>query len=438
MTQKLTSIFYFIILFLCSLFSGLISQTRIDFSQNEKFLSLDYSSFYPHLMLKHKIGDFYKLPKNPVLSPARSGWDQQDVADPFILVTADSIFLFYDGSNKGHYSIGYAVRDDAGWAWVNRKQILKPDNQSWRSFHLIAPTFIPGNTDHFIYNGNSSDSELGYQIGMSRKDKSEKWLFSSTKPLFKTDTGNWDFAGNAYQDIVYFPNEKKYRMWFSGFSGPFASIGIAESDDGKFWQKSNKPVLESSPGVVAPEVVFNGEKYIMYFAHLDLSSGFGTKIKSAESDDGINWDNIRIVLKPEAKWEGKRLMRPNISFFEEQVHLFYCAQKGSKWHIGEAIADAFFESSGIWQSKEIKNDFQRLIIKYELPFQTEIKMELIDGKQGSKKLLDLESEKKELRTGVYQSSFILEKKTGSFKLKIQLATKNELRSPVIYQIDFEK
>ncbi len=386
-------------------------------------------------MLKHSIGRFYKLPKNPVLSPRRSGWDNQDVADPFVLVTADSIFLFYDGSSKDHYSLGYAVRDIDGWGWVNRKHILQPDNQGWRSFHLIAPTIIPGKPDRIVYNGNSNDSELGYQTGLAQKKNNGHWVFSSPSPLFKIIPDHWDYAGNAYQDIIYFPKKKIYKMWYSGFFGPFASIGLAESKDGTKWTKlGEKAVFESSPGVIAPEVVFDGENYKMYFTQLNFNKGFYTEIKSADSKDGRNWNNKKTILKPEAKWEGKRLMRPNISFFEGQVHLFYCAQKNSKWQIGEATAEAFFQSSGSWHSNEIKNKYNRLIIKYEKPLQTNIKIDLVDKKNGNSQTIDIDLNKEELRTDVYQSFTLIDKSFTFFSIEVGLSTENELHSPVIYEI----
>ncbi len=430
--------FYLTLFLLHVSISILFSQITIDFAQHEEQQSVDYHSFYPALMLKHTIGTFYKLPKNPVLSPAHGGWDMQDVADPFVLVTADSILLFYDGSAKGHYSLGYVVRDDAGWGWVGRKQILKGDKQNWRSFHLIAPTIVPGKNQLLIFNGNNSDSELGYKAGLAQKDKSGQWQYKSVKPLFKPGPKDWDFAGNAYQDVVYFPKEKKYKMWYSGFFGPFASIGLAESDDGIVWRKiKNKPIFESSPGVIAPDIIFNGETYTMYFAQLNLNRGFRTVIKSAESQDGISWGNIKTILKPKAKWEGKRLMRPNISFFEEQVHLFYCAQKGSKWQIGEAIADAQFEAAGMWQSEKIKNTYSRLRIKFEQPFQTVLKIKLLDEANGAGQIIDLELEKSELRSGVFSSSASIDPNLASFIIQVDLISENETRSPVVYEIILE-
>jgi len=95
----------------------LSAQQRIDFSAKETATNTDYTSFYPALMLKHEIGRFYKIPKNPTFSKSSSGWDDTDVADPFVEVKAESITLFYDGSSSVHYSLGYALRDASGWGW---------------------------------------------------------------------------------------------------------------------------------------------------------------------------------------------------------------------------------------------------------------------------------------------------------------------------------
>jgi len=208
----------------------------------------------------------------------------------------------------------------------NRTKIFSPDVQVWRSFHLIAPTIVPG-TDIMIYNGNKTDYELGYKSGMAKREDG-KWTFVSKDPLFKPIKNEWDFSGNAYQDVVYIPDEKIFKMWYTGFTGLYASIGLAESTDGIEWTKRKKPVFQSEPGVTAPEVLYNGEKYIMYFVQLNIAKGFRTTIHSVESKDGIKWENKKEELKSEDRWEGKRLMRPNLSFFEEQIHLFYCAQNG--------------------------------------------------------------------------------------------------------------
>lgn len=421
---------WFILLF----FIVHIHAQRIDFSDNDSFRDVDYCSFYPALLLKHEINSFYKLPKNPVFTVSPSGWDSEDVADPFVHVTADSIYLFYDGSSNNHYSIGYAVRDKDGWNWINRKQILVPDKVKWRSYHIIAPTIIPGK-QLLLYNGNERDIETGYKIGLAKK--SAKWAFLSSKSIANPRSSSWDYSGNTYQDVVYIPDQKIYRMWYSGFTGPFAHIGLMESKNGIRWKKiGRKPVFQSSPGATSPEVIYNGEIYSLYFTQLDLNRGFATKIVSVKSTDGINWKDPRVVLIADERWEGHRLMRPNISFFEGQIHMYYCAQRGSKWNIGDATADVDFKNSGIWTSREIKKKPKKIVIKYEQPWQTEIAVSLVKKGQEQPVQLNLPGNSKEIRANVFHSVSDIDI-LPPFKIEIHLSTENESTSPTVYEVLLE-
>jgi predicted GH43/DUF377 family glycosyl hydrolase len=399
--------------------------------------NVDYQSFPSQLMLKHTIGRFTKLPKNPVLTYSANGWDKDDVSDPFVYVTADSVYLFYDGSSHGKYNIGYAVRDPSGWFWVKRKKLLNQSDSQWDSFHQVDPNVLNVNgTWRLYYSGNQSDSEFGYQIGLAEKNEAGDWFYPVQIPVFPMDTTSWDFAGNIYVNVHYFPELKKFKMWYTGFQGPFSAIGLAESDNGLKWQKiGDGPVLNVFPGVIAPSVIYNGEKYIMYFVQLNLSSGFGTKIFRAESTDGIHWENFEEILRPGAKWEGRRLMRPNISYFEGKVHLYYCGQKGSRWQIGEAFADAQFSENGVWRSEVIKKNAGSLQIKFEQPQGTLIKAYAIDLKSGTRSELPLFNQTKPLRTNVYSSTISGLNIHGEWQLELELETTVENRSPVIYEIN---
>lgn len=421
----------FLLLFIATAVYG---QQTVDFSSFEKADNVDFNSLYPALILKHDIGRFYKLPKNPVLSPTRNSWDADDTADPFVYVTADSIYLFYDGSSDVKYSIGYAVRRDDGWGWQKRKQILVPDFENWRSFHLIAPLILP-NSNHLLYNGNSSDSELGYQTGIALK-RDKNWRFLATDPHIKRNDKQWDFAGNAYQDVVYLPAQKKYAMFYSGFSGPLASIGLAESIDGIIWTKKAEPVFKSAPGVISPAVIYNGKQFVMYYVQLDISNGYRTYINSAESGDGVIWQKRENILKPENRWEGSRLMRPNISYFENQYHLYYCAQYGSHWQIGEAIADAVFSESGEWLSQQFTSHPSEIVLTFEQPALTSIRLQLLNETNMVLKEVNPSDQKKMIRNGVFLS--VINTADISFsKIRIKFNSKSTTKSPLIYSISLK-
>lgn len=399
--------------------------------------NVDYHSFPSMLMLKHTIGEFRKLPKNPVVTSSRNGWDNDDVSDPFVVVTADSVYLFYDGSSHGKYRIGYAVRDPSGWFWQKRKKLLIQSNGQWDSFHQIDPNVLKLNGNwRLYYSGNNSDSEFGYQIGLAEKNGAGDWIYPVSLPVLSMDTTSWDFAGNIYVNVHYFPEEDKYKMWYTGFQGPLSAIGLAESTDGlNWWKIGDGPVLSIFPSVIAPSVIYNGERYVMYFVQLDLSRGFRTKISRAESKDGIHWENFEDILNPTDKWEGNRLMRPNLSYFEGNVHLYYCAQKGSHWRIGEAVADAQFVKKGIWRSRVINNSGGSLHIKFEQPQGTSIKATVIDLNSDTRTELTLLNQTEPLRTNVYSSTISGLNIQGDWQIELELETTVENLSPVVYEIN---
>lgn len=427
---------YIIIILFGSPTTAVCQDAAISFYDAQHSVNVDYYSFPGLLMLKHQIGEFRKLPKNPVLSPSSRGWDKKDVSNPYVLVTADTVFLFYDGSRSTRYKIGYAVRDSSGWFWQKRGMILSKPAGRWDSFHQIAPSVVRNQNEwRLYYSGNNSDSELGYQIGVALKDRSGAWQYPSTLPVLPLDSTRWASGGNIYADVHYFPKLKIFKMWYSGFSGPLSAIGLATSQDGYDWEPvGEEAVFGVLPGVIAPAVVFNGKKCTMYFARLTLDNGIRTIICRTTSADGVNWGKIEPLLYPQEKWEGNKLMSPNLSYFDGRVHLFYCAQRGSAWRIGEAVADANFVENGLWRSKIFMTSARRIEIKYEMPPETRLIVSINDLAGGKSIPLNVQTVLRDLRRGVFSAITPLPGVAGAIQIEIQMETEASTRSPVVYEI----
>ncbi len=388
---------------------------------------IDYNSFYPHILLRHEVGTFFKLPKNPVFRPARQGWDSRDVADPFITVSTDTVTLWYDGSSGGSYHIGRAVLDKDGWYWQRsgREEITPTTGYT---YHLIAPAFIPGaGQAMLLLNGNDSDSELGYRLGLARKTE-RSWHIKDLE-LSIPQSGNWDNSGRAYATVLYLPEKRQRVLYYSGFSGLLSSIGRAEQNAKGTWRTGNKPVYNALPGVIAPHVIYNGRNFTMYYVRLNLNSGFGSHIEKAVSDDGINWHFRDVVLKPEKRWEGRRLMRPHLSYYEGSFHLFYCAQRGSNWRIGEARAGGLFRARGSVFIK-IENT-RRLIIDYEQTPGTALELWL-NGGENRKKISTQKQARR--RADVWRVEIDTTPYSGK-TLEVELISEKGTASPVIYRIE---
>jgi predicted GH43/DUF377 family glycosyl hydrolase len=414
------------------------NEKRIVFHSADHSKNVDYHSFAPLMMLKHEIGNFRKLPKNPVLEPSNFGWDKKDVSDPFVMVTPDSIYIYYDGSNNNGYKIGYAVLDPTGWNWQKRKKILPDGNNGWDSHHQINPIpLIYKNQFRIYYSGNDSDSEFGYQIGMVIKEDNSQWKYPSSLPVFGIDSTRWDFSGIIYSDIHYFPEHDIFKMWYTGFQGPLSAIGLAESEDGIYWKRvGDEPVFNIFPGVIAPEVIFNGEKYFMYFTQLVYDDGLKTIISRTESEDGIHWEGVEPILKPELRWERSKLMKPNLSYFDGRVHLYYCAQKGSTWRIGASTADAHFIPEGNWRSRRINSMAESISIIFEKPEGTEISISLIDSESLKTYKLSMSGSSRELRRGVLEKKILFPDslKFHHWQIELGLRSTVENRSPLIYEL----
>ncbi len=409
------------------------AQTDIDFRLASRVENVDVFSFAPQMMLKHEIGDFQKLFKNPVLKGSKGQWDARDAADPFVLVTDSDILLFYDGDKNDRYHIGYARLSNDGWFWEKQGRILAPA-EGWNGYHLIDPVVIaaPGNW-RLWYSGNSTDSPLGYAVGHAVSRNGTEWRSDPQEAVLAGDPQQWDAQGIAYTDILYDPVVNLFKMWYSGFSGPVASFGYATSPDGLKWTKyKNNPVYAVLPGVIAPDVKFDGGIYRMYYAQLYFKKGMRTKISLAESEDGIHWKFIKDVLKPREKWEGGKLMSPCIAFFNQKVHLFYCAQKGSRWAIGEATATARFESAGVWESREFTESLSQLEIVYEMPPLTKLTVEV---KHSSCWIEVHLSDPSRLTYGRLRSKIRSEPFS---RVKIKLESEDPSFSPVLYSCKLDK
>lgn len=397
---------------------------------------VDYTSFYPSLLLEHTIPNaFRKLPKNPVLGPDPGGWDSRDVSDPYVLVTADSVFLFYDGNDDDRYRIGSAVRDSLGWGWERRGPLFRVGPGRWDSYHQVAPVVIPiGDAWRVYYGGHVEDSELGYQWGMA-EGRGARWRIAP-EPVLALDTTAWDFAGLVYGDIVYLPDAGRYRLYYTGFQGPLASIGMAESTDGITWERRSQPVLMQVPGVIAPDVLFNGREFTMYYVRLVLGQrGRRTEIMRARSVDGVRWEAPEPVLSPDAKWERRQLMRPNLVYLEGRMMLYYTAG-GGRWRIGAAYAEPAFVSRGTWTSTTMPAGGTALTVAAEVPVGTELDLAVEVG-EGRRIPLEWDaSGGRRLRPGVTEWRIALPQavRSSGWRVVVAMTSGDGRRSPVVYRM----
>ena len=418
----------------CDLFAQEILPFRYQVANN-----VDVTSFHGMMVLSYELPNkFIKLPKNPVFSPSKNGWDRNDVSDPFIVQNSDSLILFYAGSGEdgSRYRIGRAIRDEMGWYWTNRTKInLAVDD--WDGFHQLSPIVYRDSLHwRMIFFGNYRDEELGYGIGQAVSIDLQNWQKLSRQPLQLDTLLNWAVSGQIYGDIVYLPNENKYRLYFSGFQGPLSAIGFLESTNGVNWQiVTAQPIISLLPGVIAPEVVYDGKKYRMYFSRLTLSErGISTELQQALSKDGITWDSIKTVLKPSERWEKNTLVRPHLVYMENRMMLYYAAGKG-RWKIGAAVTKPKFSKKGYWRSQKIIKSVSGIELGCQIPEGTAIDL-IVKWENNSEEMVLLpETIQLTKRYGGKKVIFRNPKADAIIEwIALKLKTTDEAISPVVYEI----
>lgn len=107
----------------------------------------------------------------------------------------------------------------------------------------------------------------------------------------------------------------------------------------KEWEKyMNKPILgDSETGTLFDPFVMvdNDGKYRMYVSWRDMGA-----IAVTTSDDGINWEQLKIVLEKDEStgWE-KIINRATVVYKDGKYHMWYTGQENGISKIGYAISD---------------------------------------------------------------------------------------------------
>lgn len=168
---------------------------------------------------------------------------------------------------------------------LNENEFLAADDSIWKE--KLLPSRLP-----------SDKSQPA-----ARRDDNPPLAFAKQGTVFNVgESGAFDASWATCPTVVREGN--RYRMWYSGY---FTSregeggIGVAESADGITWQRSPAGAIfnKGAPGafdselVFAPEVLFDGTTYRMYYtgqSNREHASNIVTyQIGLATSSDGITW-----------------------------------------------------------------------------------------------------------------------------------------------------
>ena len=187
--------------------------------------------------------------------------------------------------NKYENNPIYGPKSSGDWDnWTNGVSIVRnPDNKTYKMFYC---------------------GRAGAGIGFAEASIEDPltWKENPASPVLKP-LKNWE-GNTTNQPRVVKVTDKHWRMYYTGWGykhpnggSPWA-FNLAESHDaGITWKRHGEgPMLErgdkDSPdggGVFVPDVRKIGDKWMMWYTAMKITSGQSIQICLATSDDGINW-----------------------------------------------------------------------------------------------------------------------------------------------------
>jgi hypothetical protein len=165
-------------------------------------------------------------------------------------------------------------------------------------------------------------------------------------PVLAREPGAWDGVDVGHIAVLT-PDEThdgQWHAWYAGHNGGAIKIGHATSGDGISWSKDPRNPVLSSPGhsVNDPFVlpVWDGGKltYHMFVEYYDWETQTYS-IGKSESSDGVNWSEVREVLKAEPKLASE---------VGVSVALVYRDEASGKWSMLFSGIDAVDPAWVIW------------------------------------------------------------------------------------------
>ena len=224
---------------------------------------------------------------DPVLEPGPAGsWDQTTAGMPSVLLADDTLRMWYSGKKDNTWAIGYATSTDGGMTWTkyDHNPVLEVGPVgSWDDNYVYYATVLyHESTYHMWYNGqNISEIEA---TGYATSPDGIHWTKYEGNPI---DIGG---GGVLFKDNLY-------HIWSTDGGDYYINADYASSEDGINWTKyEGNPVMESGslgswdwPRAQPNSVIFDGQKFHLWYSGGEGGSSSPFQIGYAISPDGINW-----------------------------------------------------------------------------------------------------------------------------------------------------
>ena len=245
-----------------------------------------YTGYNPNLSAKPAIGyatspdgiNWTKYANNPILTPNPTGFEEDGLFEPVVIFDGARYQMWYDGSSQSEsvFATGYATSPDGiNWTKHSGNPVLQRGPAgSWDDQGAFPSTVrFDGSNYRMWYTG--FDGEVA-RFGHATSSDGIHWSKYLGNPILNIGpAGAWDSVFLWLPDVHF--DGTIYHMWYAGFGPATGGIGHATSFDGLDWNKDPaNPILSpgapgtwESEGVGDPRVLFEGNKYKMWYTGVD-------------------------------------------------------------------------------------------------------------------------------------------------------------------------
>ncbi|MFQ6092278.1 MAG: dockerin type I domain-containing protein [bacterium] len=259
----------------------------------------------------------WKKDEQPVFEPDLTGWDDNVVKCPDIMLDDGTYKLWYQGGGSGGAGIGYAIsRDGIQWTRYGDGPVLAA-SQPWEVDGITTPTVVRLDTVYMMwYASTQGEGPPTYyknaQVGLATSADGVQWTKYESNPVLSFGaSGEWDDDGPFRPRVVYY--DGIFHLWYTGLKkgvGRDLKVGHAISKDGVKWLKSpHNPDLDQGPegtfdsdNIWCTSIVFEDETTRIWYAALgsdgieDERFGYGWRPTHQGVKGDVNLDiDINVV-----------------------------------------------------------------------------------------------------------------------------------------------
>lgn len=268
----------------------------------------------------------WEVRPEPVLSRGPGAWDSVDLLNPSVIRFGSAFWNLYSGFDGRTWHTGLAVSNGL-FNFEKKGRILSPDAGGWEGSYIAANGSALVRGDRIWYWYQAGDPP---RIGLATSAGGSAWKKQPAPVLDPGPLNAWDERGLG--DPYVIESAGQLYLFYTGLDRARRQrLGLARSADGIHWTRlRSNPVLEIGPdgafdenGLGEPAVWASDGHYWMLYTGRDRSEN--RRIGLAESDDGVRWrrSNRAPVLTGGHAWDSRVVCDPTVLPGDNGVHVWF-------------------------------------------------------------------------------------------------------------------